>query len=38
MIKQRRSWAGHVACMEEKRNATKDLVGKVEGMIASRRT
>jgi hypothetical protein len=31
MIKSRRMrWAGHVACMEEKRNAYRILVGKPE--------
>jgi hypothetical protein len=32
MIKSRRmKWAGHVARMEEKRNASRVLVGKPEG-------
>jgi hypothetical protein len=32
MIKSRRMrWAGHVICMEEKRNAYRILVGKSEG-------
>jgi hypothetical protein len=32
MIKSRRMrWAGHVACMREKRNAYRILVGKPEG-------
>jgi hypothetical protein len=39
MIKwRRRSWAGHVTCMGEKRNAHRALVGKAEGKITSRRT
>jgi len=30
MVDQFKRWAGHVACMEEVRNACKMLVGKVE--------
>jgi hypothetical protein len=32
MIKSRR-WAGHIVCMGEMRNAFKNLVGKLEGVI-----
>jgi hypothetical protein len=31
MMKTRMRWAGHVACMGEKRNAYRILVGKPEG-------
>jgi hypothetical protein len=38
MIKSRRMrWAGHVACMQAKRNACKSLVGKPEGKRPLRR-
>jgi len=31
VIKSRRRWAGHVACMEERRGVCRVLVGKPEG-------
>jgi hypothetical protein len=34
MIKLRIRWAGHVAQMQEKRNACRLVVGKPEGKIA----
>jgi hypothetical protein len=39
IIKSRRMrWAGHVACMGEKRNAYRLLVGKPEGKETTRKT
>jgi hypothetical protein len=38
VVKSRMRWAGHVACMEEKRGVHRVLVGKPEGKEATGET